>query len=161
MLKLISNLKRVSVKEMTGKITVILLISVTLIFGLFFFYFQNYAYYSVVSSKKQIVVNKKQIKVKDYVGIRSDTSKLKLRGCFKLNPSEFKFFNRSSKASPLSAPFWFDCFDYKEIQNNIDDGTLKAYLAEENEYPGIDRYVAISINGIGYEWRQLNKKYEK
>jgi len=146
---------------MTGKITVILLIGVTLIFGIFFFYFQTYAYYSKVSTKNQIVVNKIQIKVEDYIGIRSDVSKLKLRGCFNVDPSAFNFFDKSDKASPLSAPFWFDCFDYKEIQSDIDNGTLKAYLAEENEYPGIDRYVAISINGIGYEWRQLNEKYEK
>ena len=146
---------------MTGKITVILLIGVTLIFGIFFFYFQTYAYYSKVSTKNQIVVNKIQIKVEDYIGIRSDVSKLKLRGCFNTDPSAFEFFVASIKASPLSAPFWFECFDYKKIQFNIDNGTLKAYLAEENEYPGIDRYVAISINGIGYEWRQLNEKYEK
>ena len=146
---------------MTGKITVILLIGITLIFGIVFFYFQTYAYYSKVSIKKQILVNKKQIKVSDYIGIRSDVSKLKLRGCFNIDPSAFKIFDTSAKASPLSAPFWFDCFDYKEIQTSIDNGTLKAYLAEENEYPGIDRYVAISISGIGYEWRQLNEKYEK
>ena len=146
---------------MTGKITVILLIGVTLIFGIFFFYFQTYAYYSKVSTKNQIVVNKIQIKVEDYIGIRSDVSKLKLRGCFNIDPSAFEFFVTSIKASPLSAPFWFECFDYKEIQSDIDNGTLKAYLAEENEYPGIDRYVAISISGIGYEWRQLNEKYEK
>ena len=146
---------------MAGKITVILLIVITLIFGIVFFYFQTYAYYSKVSAKKQIVVNKTQIKVEDYIGIRSEVSKLKLRGCFNIDPSAFEFFVTSIKASPLSAPFWFECFDYKKIQSDIDSGILKAYLAEENEYPGIDRYVAISIHGIGYEWRQLNKKYEK
>jgi hypothetical protein len=146
---------------MTGKITVILLVVITLIFGVVFFYFQTYAYYSKVNAKEQIIVNKIQIKVEDYIGIRSDVSKLKLRGCFNIDPSAFEFFETSIKASPLSAPFWFECFDYKEIQSDIDNGTLKAYLAEENEYPGIDRYVAISINGIGYEWRQLNEKYEK
>ena len=66
---------------MTGKITVILLIVITLIFGIVFFYFQTYAYYSKVDSKEQIIVNKIQIKVEDYIGIRSDVSKLKLRGC--------------------------------------------------------------------------------
>ena len=146
---------------MTGKITVILLIVITLIFGIVFFYFQTYAYYSKVDVKEQIIVNKIQIKVEDYIGIRSDVSKLKLRGCFNIDPSAFEFFVTSIEASPLSAPFWFECFDYKEIQSDIDNGTLKAYLAEENEYPGIDRYVAISKNGIGYEWRQLNEKYEK
>lgn len=146
---------------MTGKITVILLIGITILFGIVFFYFQTYAYYSKVSTKKEILVNKIQIKVENYIGIRSDVSKLKLRGCFNTDPSYFEFFDTSLKASPLSAPFWFDCFDYKEIQTNIDNGILKAFLAEENEYPGIDRYIAISLNGIGYEWRQLNEKYEK
>ena len=55
----------------------------------------------------------------------------------------------------------YNVFNLDRIQYFIDNGKLKAYLAEENEYPGIDRYVAISINGIGYEWRQLNEKYEK
>ena len=47
---------------MSGKITVILLISVTIIFGIIFFYFQNFAYYSRVSNKEIIVVNNTQIK---------------------------------------------------------------------------------------------------
>ena len=75
---------------MSGKITVILLISVTIIFGIIFFYFQNFAYYSRVSNKEIIVVNNTQIKVKEYLGIRSDVSKLKLRGCFKVDPSLFE-----------------------------------------------------------------------
>ena len=65
---------------MSGKITVILLISVTIIFGIIFFYFQNFAYYSRVSNKEIIVVNNTQIKVKEYLGITSDVSKLKLTG---------------------------------------------------------------------------------
>ena len=56
---------------------------------------------------------------------------------------------------------WFKCFDYEEIQSDIDKGVLKAYLAEENETPGIDRYIAISKNGLGYEWRQLNELFNK
>ena len=55
--------------------------------------------------------------VKDYKGIRSDVSKLKLRGCFNIDPSAFEFFVTSINASPLSAPFWFECFDYKKIHN--------------------------------------------
>ena len=146
---------------MSGKITVILLIGITLVFGAIFFYFQNFAYYSKVSNKEIIVVDNKQIKVKEYLGIRSDVSKLKLRGCFKVDPSLFEKFDENDKASPLSAPFWFKCFDYEEIQSDIDKGVLKAYLAEENETLGIDRYIAIYKNGLGYEWRQLNEKFVK
>ena len=69
---------------MSGKITVILLISVTIIFGIIFFYFQISAYYSRVSNKEIIVVNNTQIKVKEYLGIRSDVSKLKLEDVLKL-----------------------------------------------------------------------------
>ena len=105
---------------MSGKITVILLISVTIIFGIIFFYFQNFAYYSRVSNKEIIVVNNTQIKVKEYLGINSDVSKLKLRGCFKVDPSLFEDFDINDKASPLSAPFWFKCFDYEEIQSDFD-----------------------------------------
>ena len=86
---------------MSGKITVILLISVTTIFGIIFFYFQNFAYYSRVSNKEIIVVNNTQIKVKEYLGIRSDVSKLKLRGCFNVDPSLFEDFdiNELNKAA--------------------------------------------------------------
>jgi len=146
---------------MSGKVTVILLISVILIFGVVFFYFQTFAYYAKISDKENIIVNNKNIRVHDYVGIRSDVSKLKLRGCFKVDPSLFKLLDINQKAAPLSAPFWFDCFDYKDIQSDIDKGFLKAYLAEKDEAPGIDRYIAISQDGMGYEWRQLNEKYLK
>ena len=144
---------------MSGKITVILLTTITLIFSIVFFYFQTFAYYTKITSKDEIVVNKIKIKVERYEGIKSDISQLKLRGCFLVDSAHFKNFDSTNKASPLSAPFWFDCFDYKEIQSNIDQGILKAYLAEENEYDGIDRYIAISKDGFGYEWRQLNEKY--
>ena len=97
---------------MTGKFTVSLCIVITLIFGIVFFYFQTYAYYSKVDAKEKIIVNKIQIKVQDYIGIRSDVSKLKLRGCFNTDPSYLEFFDTRLKASPLSAPFWFDCFDF-------------------------------------------------
>ena len=144
---------------MSGKITVIFLVGGSLIFGIAFFYFQTFAYYKKVNIKEEILVQSKKIKVTNYRGINSDISKLKLRGCFQVEPSYFDEFKTSNNASPLSAPFWFDCFDYKEIQSNIDKGFLKAYLAEENEAPGIDRYVAISKIGFGYEWRQFNEKY--
>jgi len=61
----------------------------------------------------------------------------------------------------LICTVWFKCFDYEEIQSDIDKGLLKAYLAEENETLGIDRYIAISKNGLGYEWRQLNEIFVK
>ena len=144
---------------MSGKITVIFLIGTTFIFGVIFFYFQTFAYYKTVNMKQEIQVNKKIIKVNEYVGIRSDISKLKLRGCFQVNPTHLDNFDTSNNASPLSAPFWFNCFDYKSIQSDIDKGLLKAYLAAENEAPGIDRYIAVYENGIGFEWRQLNKTY--
>ena len=78
-----------------------------------------------------------------------------------VNSYFFEDFDINDKASPLSAPFWFKCFNYEEIQSDIDKGVLKAYLAEENETPGIDRYIAISKNGLGYEWRQLNEIFNK
>ena len=47
----------------------------------------------------------------------------------------------------------------KDLQNAIDVGNARAYLAVENEVEGIDRFVVIYPDGRGYEWRQLNKKY--
>ncbi|MFL2790291.1 MAG: DUF6446 family protein [Paracoccaceae bacterium] len=144
---------------MSGKITVVLILGFSFCFGIIFFYFQSFAYYQEVSGIKKIEVQDRKIEVKDYLGIRADTSALKMRSCFIAKSSDFRNLPPAKKPQPLNAPFWFDCFNSKDLQEAIDGGRAKAYLAKENEADGIDRLVVIYPNGKGYEWRQLNKKY--
>ena len=144
---------------MNGKIFVILFLVFTIGFAATLYYFQVFAFYIKSDGLKSIVVLDRNISVRNYKGIDSVTSGLKLRGCFKVDPKEFAEIPRLIKATPLSAPPWFACFDHVEIQKAIDVGSAKAFLVSENEKDGIDRVVAVYPNGTAFQWRQLNSKF--
>ncbi len=144
---------------MSGKILVITLLSFSLVFGFILYYFQVFSYYSKVEGLDHIFVDGKKINVEQYYGLDSSISGLKLRGCFKVNVEDFKSFKTYKKATPLQAPFWFNCFDNEKIQKSLENNNASAFLAKENELDGIDRIVAIYSDGRGYQWRQLNSKY--
>lgn len=144
---------------MSGKILVISLVGFSFAFGFFVYYFQVFSYYSKVEGLDYIFVDGKKINVEQYYGLDSSISGLKLRGCFKVNIEDFKTFKKYKKATPLQAPFWFNCFDNEKIQKSLEKNEASAFLAEENELDGIDRIVAIYSDGRGYQWRQLNSKY--
>ncbi len=144
---------------MSGKSAVILLVLFTIGFSIALYYFQVFAFYTKVDGLTSIKVLNRTVLVQNYEGIDSNSSGLKLRGCFKVDPEAFSELPRLTKATPLSAPFWFDCFNHIKIQEAIDLGKAKAILAAENEKDGIDRVVAIYANGDAFQWRQLNEKF--
>ena len=144
---------------MSGKIVVFFLMGFTIFFGSTLYYFQVFAFYEKVKNLSQIEVAGVMVPVNDYTGIDSETSGLKLRGCFTTDPRLFDKLPKLLDSTPLSAPFWFDCFDNQKLQEDIDGGNLDVFMAEENEKDGIDRVIAIYPNGIGFQWRQLNAKY--
>ena len=144
---------------MNGKTLVISLLTFTVLFSIALYYFQVFAFYKKSDGLPSIKVLSKLIPVQNYRGIDSAASGLKLRGCFTVDTAEFSDLPTLSRATPLSAPFWFDCFDNVEIQKAIDTGKAKAFLVAENEKDGIDRVVAVFPNGNAFQWRQLNSKY--
>ena len=144
---------------MNGKIFVISLLFFTIGFSIILYYFQVFAFYNRNDELKSIKVLGRLVPVKSYRGIDSLTSGLKLRGCFSVEPEEFAELPILLKATPLSAPFWFDCFDHIKIQKAIDAGYAKAFLVSENERDGIDRVVAVYPDGNAFQWRQLNSKF--
>ena len=144
---------------MRGKTFSISLGVFCLLFGLTLFYFQVFAFYNRVSDLKYIKFDGLLIPVSNYRGIDADSSALKLRGCFTVDPSLFLSKPLAANPTPLAAPFWFDCFDYEYLSNEINSGGAKVYMAEQNEYDGIDRLVMVFQTGQAYQWRQLNSKY--
>ena len=144
---------------MNGKVFVVSLLFFTIVFSITLYYFQVFAFYNVTDELKSIKVSGRLVPVKSYRGIDSLTSGLKLRGCFSVEPKEFAELPILQKATPLSAPFWFDCFDHIKIQEAIDLGDAKAFLVSENEKDGIDRVVAVYPDGKAFQWRQLNSKF--
>ena len=144
---------------MSGKLFVLSLLSFTVIFAIVLYYFQVFAFYTKVEGLKSITVLNRTVQVENYRGIDSSTSGLKLRGCFLIDPKEFSELPTLSKATPLSAPFWFTCFNHQKIQEAIDAGVATAFLVAENEKDGIDRVVAVFSDGKAFQWRQLNSKF--
>ena len=144
---------------MSGKVLVTSLLLFAFGFSAALYYFQVFAFYRNINGLTSVKVLNRFIPIQDYVGIDSDTSGLKLRSCFKVDPKEFSELPLLKKATPLSAPFWFKCFDNAKIQIAIDSGEAKAFLAEENEKDGIDRVIAVYGNGNAFQWRQLNEKF--
>ena len=144
---------------MSGKVVVISLIAFTAVFSIFLYYFQVFAFYNKSDGLASIKVLERNVSVKNYRGIDSETSGLKLRGCFVVDPDEFLKLPILIKATPLSAPFWFKCFDHIKIQLAIEKGDAKAFLVSENEKDGIDRVIAVYSDGTAFQWRQLNSKF--
>ena len=62
----------------------------------------------------------------------------------------------SDEVAPRNAPGWFDCFDAKAIAEEIEAGTALTFLGQKNVHFGVDRIVAITSDGRGYVWHELN-----
>ena len=65
------------------------------------------------------------------------------------------------KPTPLTAPFWFRCFNAERITKDLESGKASAFLFKKEEFDGIDNVIAVYPDGRSYRWRQLNTKYKK
>ena len=86
---------------------------------------------------------------------------MKLRECFVVDKLEDGDLPKYKKPTPLTAPFWFKCFNAASITKDLADGKASAFLFKKEEFDGIDNVIAIYPDGTSYRWRQLNTKYMK
>ena len=146
---------------MNGKRFIILFLSSVAIFTAALFYFQNYAYYDPIDIRQNILLGKKRYEISYYQGIDSESSGLKLRECFVIDVVDDISLPKYEKPTPLTAPFWFKCFNAERITKDLEDGKASAFLFKKEEFDGIDNVIAIYPDGRSYRWRQLNTKYMK
>lgn len=96
--------------------------------------------------------------------IDADSSPIRFRACFD-TPASFAMLTETyvglDRATPRNAPGWFDCFDAAAIAAELKAGTALAFLGEKNVDFGVDRIVAITEDGRGYIWHELNDCGEK
>ncbi|MEL6588120.1 MAG: DUF6446 family protein, partial [Pseudomonadota bacterium] len=59
-------------------------------------------------------------------------------------------------AAPTVAPGWFDCFDAVAIGALLSDAQAQAFTAYPNVQYGVDRIVALTPDGRGWAWHELN-----
>ena len=85
---------------------------------------------------------------------RFDSSGLKLRECFVVDSLDDINLPKYEKP-PLTAPFWFKCFNAERITKDLEDGKASAFLFKKEEFDGIDNVIAVYPDGRSYRWRQL------
>jgi hypothetical protein len=99
------------------------------------------------------------ILVEGIEGTDAASSPIKFRACFR-TPMTLAMLTETYRpyegAVPLNAPSDFSCFDAAAIGAALEKGEALAFLSEPHISYGIDRVVAITGDGRGYAWHQIN-----
>ena len=144
---------------MTGRIMVIVLVLAGVLGGFGMYYLQVYAYYDRLAPLSSLTVagadGPVTLAVRDYQGIDSDSSPLRQRACFTVDPLPGGLVPHATP-TPLNAPGWFDCFDARAIDADLTAGRAAAWLVEGNFRYGFDRVMAVYPDGRAYLWHQIN-----
>ncbi|MCR8550700.1 DUF6446 family protein [Salipiger sp. P9] len=156
---------------MSGKILAIFIVATALIFGAGVYYFQVFYYYTKVADDAGEVAltplgggAPQHIAYTDFQGIDASSSPIRFRGCFSTpeRPQALdERFERYEGAEPRNAPFWFRCFDAEAIGRQIETGEAHVYTAQRNIEYGIDRVIAVTGDGQGYIWEEINECGDK
>ncbi len=156
---------------MNGKIVGAVILIVAAIAGITLYYLQVYGYYREVPLPEQGVelvslsTNAPEpILTDNFLAIDADSSPIRYRACFETTLSLAMLsetYVLMPGIEPRNAPGWFDCFDANEIGQALDDGSALTFLSQKNIQYGVDRIVAITADGRGYIWHELNDCGEK
>jgi len=135
------------------------------------YYLQVFGFYRDVSAQtaeirltpagatEPVSINAENIKA-----INADSSPIRFRACFDTGETLASLaaeFTPLSGFDPRNAPGWFDCFDAPAIAAALKSGRAQAFLGEKNVAFGVDRIIAITEDGRGYAWHELNDCGEK
>ena len=154
---------------MSGKIIGMFILLGSLIGGIALYYLQVYGFYQPVERAEVQLVSvvsdmPESIAIRDFEAIDADSSPIRYRACFVTDMSLAlltETYVGLDDATPRNAPHWFDCFDAEAIAAELDAGTALPFLGQKNVDFGVDRIVAITEDGRGYVWHELNDCGEK
>ena len=131
------------------------------------YYLQVYAFYDEITPTGDdvklvnFVTNEPEtILYEDFKAIDADSSPIRYRACFTTEMSHSlltETYVPFENAEPRNAPGWFDCFDAEALGAELEAGTALTFLAHKNIAYGVDRVVAITEDGRGYIWHELNE----
>lgn len=142
-----------------------------LVAGAALYYLQIYGFYREVDAPAQglslVSLSTGQpevIPLEGFQAIDADSSPIRYRACF-TTPYSLALltetFEMVEKATPRNAPGWFECFDAASLGAELEAGTALTFLSAKNVHFGVDRIVAITEDGRGYVWHELNDCGEK
>jgi hypothetical protein len=151
-----------------GKFLAILILSAALIGGAAMYYLQVYGFYEEIAASGpddvQIVAlatgQSEPLPHAAFQAIDSDSSPIRYRACFRTDLTLDQMaaaYHPYAGAVPLVAPKWFECFDARDLGAALEAGTAQAFMGTENIRYGIDRIVAVTTDGRGYVWQQINR----
>lgn len=156
---------------MNGKIVGIAILTSGAIAGAALYYLQVYGFYQEATSalpEVQLVSltsdQPETILAQSIQAIDADSSPIRFRACFETSSSLAMLsetYVGLERATPRNAPVWFDCFDAAAIADDLASGRALPFLGQKNVEFGVDRIVAISEDGRGYIWHELNDCGEK
>ncbi|QEW19343.1 hypothetical protein LA6_001527 [Marinibacterium anthonyi] len=157
---------------MNGKLLAGFIVVSALITGAGIYYMQVYAFYGAVapdgSTDVQLVSRvtgaPEPIAYADFQAIDASSSPIRYRACFTTTQPLDELteaYEMADDPDPRNAPGWFDCFDAAEIGAELEAGTAQAFIGQKNVDYGVDRIVAITQDGRGYVWHDLNHCGEK
>ncbi|MGY3436372.1 MULTISPECIES: DUF6446 family protein [unclassified Marinovum] len=157
---------------MSGRILAAGIVMVALLAGALIYYMQIYAFYSPVAATgtddvrlvNLVTEQPEAILYEDFDAIDADSSPIRYRACFTTSHSLAMLtetYVMYDGAEPRVAPGWFSCFDAEAIGAELAAGTALTFLSEKNVAFGVDRVVAISDDGRGYVWHELNECGDK
>ncbi|WP_163849809.1 DUF6446 family protein [Pseudooceanicola aestuarii] len=151
-----------------GKVLAGVIVVSALVAGIALYYFQVYAFYDRVQANGQDDVvltalasgQAEPVLYDDFTAIDADSSPIRYRACFTTQMSQAMLtetYETYPQAEPREAPGWFDCFDADDLGVALDNGRALAFLSRRDVQYGIDRVVAITEDGRGYAWHQINR----
>jgi len=157
---------------MMGKFLAGMLVVIAVLSGGAIYYLQVYAFYEDVPANgidDVVLVSQadnaaKPIEYENFLAIDASSSPIRYRACFTTGltaETASETYVGIEDAAPRIAPPWFDCFDAEALGAELESGTAKVFLGVKNVAYGVDRIVAITSDGRGYSWHELNDCGEK
>lgn len=150
----------------TGKIMASLLVLSAVLAGLAVWYLQVYGFYEDVdeiTGAREIVVtlpdgSTRPVAIGTFRAIDADSSPIRWRGCFTLDPAEVADAAPYPQATPLNGPNWFQCYSARALTADLESGAARAILGQSEVHPDVDRVIAVYPDGRAFGWHQLNDK---
>ncbi|WP_294611165.1 DUF6446 family protein [Roseovarius sp.] len=153
---------------MTGRILAGVILITALVAGVAMYYLQVYHFYEEVAMTgtddvqlTSLVTGEAEPVLYDgFQAIDADSSPIRYRACFTTTMSNAMLsetYEIYETAEPLTAPGWFECYDAKAIGHALEEGRALAFLGQRDISYGVDRVVAITDDGRGYVWHQINR----
>jgi hypothetical protein len=151
---------------MMGKVLGIVIMASALLAGAALYYLQVYGFYQEVDAPAEGIMllplgsaEGEVIPMEDFSAIDADSSPIRYRACF-TTPYSLALltetFQMVEDVEPRNAPNWFDCFDAAALGAELKEGTALTFLSQKNIHFGVDRIVAVTQDGRGYVWHELN-----